>query len=80
MATASSPQVAVKFRMITLEQLSGSMPSVLGDNSGAEKFTFSTKTISQAKGWTAQKGGFSTVTPINENSLQYIGSMRRGRL
>lgn len=75
---ASSPQVAVKFLMMTLEQESGSIPSVLGEVMGAEKTTFSINMLSQTYGWMAQNGGSTTIMSVMVRPEQYMGSISRG--
>ena len=63
--TASSPHDAVKFLIITWEQLSGSIPSVLGELNGALNTTSSNSRSVHAYGCMPQNGGFRTVTPVH---------------
>ena len=61
--------------MITFVQLSGSIPSVLGENGGARMVTSDTTTSLQYTGCTVQKGEFIKVISVITKCSQFAISM-----
>jgi hypothetical protein len=77
--TLSSPTSIVQRRMMTLRQLAGSMPSVLGDLAGAVIVKSSQTTSSHLNRAMLKLGASLIVTPAICTRWQSRSRMRRGR-
>ena len=79
MAMQSSPTSMWQALMRTLRQLSGSMPSVLGESDGFTTVRPWIVTFSQHSGCTVQAGLFVTLKPSISTRLQFSKQMKHGR-